>query len=176
MSRKVKCKKCGKIMKNTEAYKVTKGNKNEYYCNIFEYNEIIKEKAVKDECMALVAEVFNVKYCVPMIVKELNKISKYYNYETIILTFKDKEVRKTIDWFLSQNEICYGTIRYVFTIIENNIARVYKKRKKELEQIEKMLNGSKNTVDIDIMNDIMNDNKPKEIKHDDNDISQWLDD
>ena len=177
MSRKVKCKKCGKIILNTEAYKVVKGNKNEYYCNIFEYENIIKEKAVKDECMRLVTEVFNVKYCVPMIVKELNNLRKYYDYETIISTFKDKETRKTIDWFLSENEICYGTVRYVFTIIENNIDKIFKQRKKELEQIEKMLNGSaKNTIDIDIMNDIINYNKPKEIKYDDNDISQWLDD
>ena len=40
-----------------------------------------------------------------------------------------------------------------------------------------MLNGSaKNIIDIDIMNDIINNDKPKEIKYDDNDISQWLDD
>lgn len=174
MGRKVKCKKCGKQLINTEAYKVVKGNKNEYYCSENEYNEIIKEKVIKDECMRLVSEVFNVKYCVPMIVKELNNLRKYYDYETIISTFKDKETRKTIDWFLSENEICYGTIRYVFVVIENNIDKIFKQRKKELEQIEKMLNEStKNTIDIDIMNNM--DNRTVEISND-NDISQWLDD
>ena len=111
-----------------------------------------------------------------MVVKELNNIAKHYNYKTIISTFKDKETRKTIDWFLSENEISYGTVRYVFVVIENNIDKIFKQRKKELEQIEKMLNGSgKNNIDINIMNDMI-DNKPREIKHDDNDISQWLDD
>ena len=172
MGRKVKCKICGKQLINTEAYKITKNNKNEYYCNVFEYENMLKEKAVKDECMEFVAEVFNVKYCMPMIVKELNNLRKYYDYETIILTFKDKETRKTIDWFLSENEISYGTIRYVFTIISNNIDRVFKKRKKELEQIEKMLNGSKNTVDIDIMNDIEENETDK--KKDIVDISDFL--
>ena len=173
MGRKVKCRKCGKIMKNTEAYKVTKGNKNEYYCNIFEYENMLKEKAIKDECMELVAEVFNVKYCVPMIIKELNKIAKYYNYETIILTFKDKEVKSTVEWFLDNNGFNFGTVRYVFTIIENNIARVFKQRKKELEQIEKMLNGSgKNNIDINIMNDIEENETDK--KKDIVDISDFL--
>ena len=177
MSRKVKCKKCGKIILNTEAYKVVKGNKNEYYCSENEYNEITKEKEDRNKCLELISSVFGIEFCPPMVVKELNNISKHYDYKTIIDTFNDNEVKNTVDWFLDNNGFNFGTVRYVFTIISNNIARVYKKRKKELEQIEKMLNGSgKNNIDINIMNDIMNDNKPKEIKHDDNDISQWLDD
>ena len=136
---------------------------------------MLKEKEERNKCLELISSVFGIEFCPPMVIKELNSIVKHYDYKTIIDTFNDNEVKNTIDWFLDNNGFNFGTVRYVFTIISNNIARVFKKRKKELEQIEKMLNGSKNTVDIDIMNDMI-DNKPREIKYDDNDISQWLDD
>ena len=80
MSRKVKCKICKKQLTTDTSFKVVRNGKNEYYCSVEEYENMLKEKAIKDECMELVAEVFNVKYCVPMIVKELNNLRKYYDY------------------------------------------------------------------------------------------------
>ena len=175
MSRKVKCKICKKQLTSDSAYKVTdEKGKNSYYCNEEEYSNMVKEKEDKNECLTMLSEIFNTEYCPPMVVKELNNIAKHYDYKTIIDTFNDDEVKNTVGWFLDNNGFNFGTVRYVFTIISNNIPRVYKQRQEELEKIKKMLEGNKNDIDIDIMNDII-DNKTVEISND-NDISQWLDD
>ena len=173
MSRKVKCKICKKQLTTDTSFKVVRNGKNEYYCSEEEYNELLKEKEDRNKCLELIASVFNIEYCPPMVVKELNNISKHYDYKTIIDTLNDKEVKSTIEWFLDNNGFNFGTVRYVFTIIENNIDKIFKQRKKELEQIEKMLNGSaKNTIDIDIMNDIEENETDK--KKDIVDISDFL--
>ena len=173
MSRKVKCKICKKQLTIDTSFKVVRNGKNEYYCSEEEYNELLKEKEERNKCLELISSVFGIEFCPPMVVKELNNIAKHYDYKTIIDTFNDDEVKNTVGWFLDNNGFNFGTVRYVFTIISNNIARVYKKRKKELEQIEKMLNGSaKNTIDVSIMNDIEENktNKKKDIV----DISDFL--
>ena len=173
MSRKVKCKICKKQLTTDTSFKVVRNGKNEYYCSEEEYNELLKEKEDRNKCLELIASVFNIEYCPPMVVKELNSIAKHYNYKTIMDTFNDKEVKSTVEWFLDNNGFNFGTVRYVFTIIENNIARVYKQRKEELAKIEKMLNGSaKNTIDVSIMNDIEENKTDK--KKDIVDISDFL--
>ena len=173
MSRKVKCKICKKQLTTDTSFKVVRNGKNEYYCSEEEYNELLKEKEERNKCLELISSVFGIEFCPPMVVKELNNIAKHYNYETIMDTFNDNEVKNTVSWFLDNNGFNFGTVRYVFTIISNNIARVYKKHQEELEKIKKMLEGNKNDIDIDIMNNM--DNKTVEISND-NDISQWLDD
>ena len=173
MGRKVKCKICKKQLTTDTSFKVVRNGKNEYYCSEEEYNELLKEKEERNKCLELISSVFGIEFCPPMVVKELNNIAKHYNYETIMDTFNDNEVKNTVGWFLDNNGFNFGTVRYVFTIISNNIARVYKKHQEELEKIKKMLEGNKNDIDIDIMNNM--DNKTVEISND-NDISQWLDD
>ena len=173
MSRKVKCKICKKQLTTDTSFKVVRNGKNEYYCSEEEYNELLKEKEERNKCLELISSVFGIEFCPPMVVKELNNIAKHYNYETIMDTFNDNEVKNTVGWFLDNNGFNFGTVRYVFTIISNNIARVYKKHQEELEKIKKMLEGNKNDIDIDIMNNM--NNKTVEISND-NDISQWLDD
>ena len=172
MGRKVKCKKCGKQLTTDTSFKVVRNGKNEYYCSEEEYNELLKEKEERNKCLELISSVFGIEYCPPMVVKELNSIAKHYNYKTIMDTFNDKEVKSTVEWFLDNNGFNFGTVRYVFTIIENNIARVFKQRKKELEQIEKMLNGSEDNIYISIMNDIEENKTDK--KKDIVDISDFL--
>ena len=173
MGRKVKCKICKKQLTTDTSFKVVRNGKNEYYCSEEEYNELLKEKEERNKCLELISSVFGIEFCPPMVVKELNNIAIHYNYETIMDTFNDNEVKNTVGWFLDNNGFNFGTVRYVFTIIFNNIARVYKKHQEELEKIKKMLEGNKNDIDIDIMNNM--DNKTVEISND-NDISQWLDD
>ena len=173
MSRKVKCKICKKQLTTDTSFKVVRNGKNEYYCSEEEYNELLKEKEERNKCLELISSVFGIEFCPPMVVKELNNIAKHYNYETIIDTFNDVEVKNTVGWFLDNNGFNFGTVRYVFTIIENNIDKIFKQRKKELEQIEKMLNGSaKNTIDVTIMNDIEENETDK--KKDIVDISDFL--
>lgn len=174
MARKVKCKICKKELTSDKAYKVIdEKGKNSYYCSKEEYYNMMEEKENKSKCLTMLSEIFDIEFCPPVVVKELNKIREYYDYNIIMETLKDQNVAETARWFLSNKQFDYGCVRYVFTLVENNIPKIYKKRQEELEKIRKMLEGNKNDIDIDIMNNM--DNKTIEISND-NDISQWLDD
>ena len=175
MPRKCKCKICKKELTTDKAFMVldTK-NKKHYYCTQEEYEEELEEINSKNKCYETISTIMNIPFVTPMMKKELKKIRKYYIYPVIERTFKDNS--DSIQWFLnnkaSDNE--YGNMRYIISIILNNIQKTAKIYKKEQEEMKKLFESDKNTEDsISIMNDL--DNK-KQIDRNVSDISEFLDD
>ena len=135
MARKVKCQICKKELTNETAYKVTKGNKNLYYCSQEEYEDMLGEKGRKDRFYQFLAQELHQQYIPPMVTREINNLLKTFGYDTIKQTFI--ECKEPIHKFLEQQGylIQYNTCRYIFAIIGNNIVRVDKQRQKEIEAL-----------------------------------------
>lgn len=172
MPRKVICKICGKQLTNDKAYKVTINGKNKYYCTKEEYDNMIKQSEIKQDCLNYIAECMRLKFCTPFVLKEINKLINYYDYPIIKRTFKDNI--DSINWFLDNNSNSseFGKVRYIFTIIANNINKSAKTYKEEQEKMKKLFNKSNN--DIEIMN-TMENNKIKNNNTNIHDISSFLD-
>ena len=111
------------------------------------------------------------KFCTPFVLKEINKLINYYDYPVIKRTFKDNI--KSIDWFLDNNENNseFGKVRYIFTIIQNNINKSAKDYKEEQEKM-KSLFKKENDIDIELINKLDNKNNKINNIHD---ISNFLD-
>lgn len=171
MGRKCKCKICKKELITDTAYKVVVDNKNTYYCNEEEYKNELKKKQYKDNCYNTIKNILNEPFVTPMMKKEINKLTGFYDYIVIEKTFKECE--ENIKWFLNNKEYNteYAKIRYVITIIQNNINSVYKRYTGELKEMEKLFKQSNNeTVDTNIINNSIINN----LKNN-NDISEFLD-
>ncbi|HDK7194908.1 TPA: hypothetical protein PTV74_003215 [Clostridium botulinum] len=171
MGRKCKCRICKKELTTDTAYKVVIDNKNAYYCNEEEYKNTLKTKQLKDNCYNTIKNMLNEPFVTPMMKKEINKLKEFYDYIVIEKTFKECE--ENIKWFLSNKEYSteYAKIRYIITIIQNNINSVYKRYTEELKEMEKLFKQSNNeTIDINIINNSITNN----LKNN-NDISEFLD-
>lgn len=122
----VKCRKCGSKIDRQYAYKhihVTQsGNKNMYYCNEEEFNEDITYKKYYNDTRLLVDKILNYT-CIS---NQKNKmITSLYN-----IGYTPKHVFDCMDHYsdeiikymdLKQIENEYGKLRYIFTVVENNI-------------------------------------------------------
>lgn len=178
MGRKCKCKICKNQLNTDTAYKVIINGKNTYYCNKEEYDiyyeDINKRKEEKEKCYDTICNILNIPFLTPMYIKQLNKLKEFYDYYTIERTFKECE--NNILWFLNKNEDSseYGKSRYIMTIIINNINTIYKKIKKEKEEILDLFNKSNIENPIEVFNSI----EERENKKDDTivDITNFLDD
>ena len=174
MSRKCKCKICGKQLTTDTAYKITNYNgKNTYYCSKEEYDEVNKKKEIENRCYNTISTIMNIPFVTPMLKKQIKKIVEFYDYPIIERTFKENE--KAIKWFLDNNEDSseYGKSRYIMTIIINNINGVARKYKEEQKRIKQLFESNNNNNDISIINDL---NDKQQIKRDVSDISEFLDD
>lgn len=171
MVRKCKCQICKKQLNTDIAYKIIKNNKNLYYCSKEEYDNNIKEQEIKRSCLDYIAQCMRLKFCTPFVLKEINKLINYYDYPVIKRTFKDNI--KSIDWFLDNNENNseFGKVRYIFTIIQNNINKSAKDYKEEQEKM-KSLFKKENDIDIELINKLDNKNNKINNIHD---ISNFLD-
>lgn len=172
MARKCKCQICKTDLMTDIAYKITdEKGKSKYYCNEQEYTQMIKDKDDKNRCINILCEILHIPYAPPVLIKEIDKIRKHYQYEVIYRTIKESE--KTIQWFISNNEDAseYAKARYIATVVSNNINKVKKKYDIELKAIQELFNKKeKQTIDIDIMNNISTSSN-KNIS----DISDFLD-
>lgn len=169
--RKVKCKSCKKELYNTEAYQVIEGAKKSYYCTEEEYKDIQSEKEQYKTCLERIAEVMNIKFVPPVMLKKINELREFYNYCVIERTFI--ECKSTIQWALDNKEFNseFVKAKYITSIVANNIAKVDKKIKQEKKELEKLFSKSNNT-EVEII-DIANDRniENKEVS----DISMFLD-
>lgn len=154
MARKCICRGCGKHLTTDIAYKVIENKKNIYYCTKEEYEELQKKKVDKEECLVVVAELLQLKFVPPSLLKQLNTLNELYDYVIITKTFK--ECADKIRWFMdnksSDND--FANFKYVITIVANNINSVYKKYQKEQKEIQKLFTKKQDDIDVDIMNDI----------------------
>lgn len=173
MARKCKCKICKKELTTDVAYKVIANNKNVYYCNEEEYQNELKEKQQKDNCYNTIKSILNEPFVTPMMKKEISKLKGFYSYIVIEKTFKECE--ENIKWFLNNKEYNteYAKIRYIITIIQNNINTTYKKHIQDIKKMENLFKKSNNNIiDVDLIN---NANENNLNNNNNNDISEFLD-
>lgn len=167
--RKVKCKICGKTSTNEQAYKVTKGKLNYYYCSKEEYDEVQAEKDNKQRCLDTVSSILDIRLIPPIMVKQIVEIREYYDYAIIERTFKECEnvIRRFIETSDSSE---YAKAKYIITIVANNINNTYKKWKLEQKQMEELFNNAKSINDeVFVIED-------KQVIREVSDISDFLDD
>lgn len=132
MPRTAKCKYCGKPVITTEGYKVVVGGRNTYYCNEQEYKKIVTLSQVRNNVLAICAEVLN-NPTDGVISKELNewltmaditKISAYLTENKVYII--DQLGRKTFNSY-------YGKVRYFSAIVKNGLP-VYKMPQPDIEK------------------------------------------
>ena len=171
MARGCKCTYCKKQLNTDIAYKVVVNGRNKYYCNEEEYKQIQEEINSKNKCLETIITMLNVPFIQPVMLKEINLLRDFYSYIVIEKAFKDNE--QSILWFLENkdNGSEFGKIKYIMTIIKNNINSTFKKYTQEQKDLQKIFNKVENQeVDIDIMNITI------EVQNNDiSDISQFLD-
>lgn len=171
MARGCKCTYCKKQLNTDIAYKVIVNGRNKYYCNEEEYRQIQEEIDNKNKCLETIMVMLNVPFIQPIMLKEINLLREFYSYIVIEKAFKDNE--QSILWFLENkdNGSDFGKIKYIMTIIKNNINSTFRKYTQEQKELERMFNKSESQeVDIDIMNTTI------EVKDNNiSDISQFLD-
>lgn len=170
--RKVICRKCGKELYNVDAYQVIEGTRKLYYCTEEEYKYIQKEKEQYNNCLEIVAQITNVKFVPPVMIKKLKEIRRFYDYHIISRTFRECE--STIKWSLENREFVneFAQAKYITSIIANNIDKADKKVRQEKKELERLFNKSNNNIGIEIMDIPVN----TELKSENiSDISMFLD-
>ena len=122
----VKCKHCKKQIDKDIAYKVehtTKSGKkqNHYYCSFEEYNKIETEKEFFRKCQYTTDDMLGYPICNNSRNKFLANLNKLYSYETIYncIEFYKYDTLKYMEKKCIESE--YGKLRYIFSVIENNI-------------------------------------------------------
>ncbi|EWH19850.1 hypothetical protein [Bacillus haynesii] len=156
MARRCVCQIC-KAKGNTDTfYKVTDQNgKNKYYCNIEEYERFIKEKLKRDNLFKFISEeVFEYdpgQIIPPVMVKSINDLHTFYDYEVIQECFD--ECQSDIKYWLNAKNFSseYHMVRYVMKIIESKINDVYKKWRYEIKQ---KIEEENNVLDFGIINEM----------------------
>lgn len=117
---KVKCRVCGKSMPSEEAYKVTVGKVNKYYCSEMEYKDKKFHEHVKQDIACLLANILDMPlYSNTTIFKEW-KGWQDIAPDTVILDFlrsKESYLINKIDKI--QNS--YAKIKYLSAVVKNSI-------------------------------------------------------
>ena len=172
MGRKAKCRACGKELSTNEAFKVTEGKVNKYYCTQEEYEEIQRDKQRKEECFKHLEGFMKVPIS-KIARKRINELHEYYSYEVIYRTIKfvEDRIRYAVENKNFNSE--QAMVNYLIAIIENNANMVLKEYEKEIADFKKLFEEPKNDIDLDIINDL--DDKPI-AKPRTSDISSFLDD
>lgn len=117
----VKCKACiDKKIERSTAYKVVIKGKNEYYCNEKEYQQKLKQTADRVNTINIINEMFGYEITNSALNKELKEISANHSFEKIYSYIHDN--KQMLERSLSKDfNSEYGKIRYLSTIIKNNI-------------------------------------------------------
>lgn len=164
--RKVKCKACGKELYNVDAFKVSKNNKNIYYCSEDEYIEIYNRKQIKSNCFRYIAELINAPILPPVFIKSVNEVAKFYDYEVIQRTFKRQ--KEKVLWALGNREFNteFAKCKYIMSIILNNINAVNNEVKREKEKVN---------IDRYVETEIFDIPQQVEASNNKKDLSRFLD-
>jgi len=116
----VKCKCHNNKIERDAAYKVVVNNKNEYYCNEYEYLKIKEEKENRINTYNIINDIFGYVVINTILFKEINEISKVYSYTKIYSYIKEN--LDNLNKFMNKNfNNEYGKIKYFTTIIKNNL-------------------------------------------------------
>ena len=120
----VKCKYCGKLIQRENAYKVVKGNVNNYYCSETEYNNMLSAKLAeqknKEKMYSLINDIIG-KTTNTILFKEIKIWLSVTNYSNIVSYLIDNK-QFLVDTMQKKNFANdYGMIRYFSAIVKNNI-------------------------------------------------------
>lgn len=155
MGRKCVCQICKKKGNTDEFYKLSKNGKNKYYCSKEEYDQYQLNITKRYELLKFIAEDIleyeNGQIVPPIMVKKIDNLSKFYDFEVIHKCFelKQNDIKYWIKTKEFDNE--YGMSSYVMRIVENNINDVYEEWKRKKQTIEK----EKTELDVEIINEVM---------------------
>ena len=144
----VTCRICKTKIDRDIAYKV---GKNRYFCSEEEYIQDLerKEKAfleeqerkeklqkIKDDVYDMICVLLGRKTTNTMLFKELAELNEIYTYDNVYTYIYDnfELLEKTMDEKTFSSE--YGEIRYLFSIIKNNINDYLTIKKDEIEENE----------------------------------------
>ncbi|MGK4040814.1 hypothetical protein AB0Y20_00835 [Heyndrickxia oleronia] len=174
MARQVVCKICRKKGDSDNFYKVTGDNGlNKYYCSKEEYENLMNERSKFKSLMEYVAlevlEYEDGQIVPPTMVKKINKLNEFYDYDVISECFKQN--KESIQYWVKVKNFSseYGMTSYIMKIIEGSINDIYKTWKYKKQQQIKIEN---NSVDFDILNQLDNHNAENK---EDNGILDFLD-
>lgn len=174
MGRKVVCKLCKNKGDSDIFHKVSdeKGT-SKYYCNQTEYdnwnNENIKRQKLLDFVIFDVFGYEEGQSVNSILFKKLQKLNEFYDNDVILECFVVN--KDTIHYWMNNKQFTneYNMICYIMKIVEGNINDTYNKWKFKQQQAIKQEN---NSVDLDIMNQLDNNNNSKQ---DNNGILGFLD-
>lgn len=127
----VSCKGCKKKIDRDSAFKVTVNNKNNYYCNEDEYNEIQIEKESRLKVINYTFEIIG-KTTNTVLMKELNEIGKIHTYRKTLRYLEKNLIDLNILMDRNFNSE-YGKIKYFTTILKNQIGDFVEKKNEEIE-------------------------------------------
>lgn len=119
------CRGCGKKVDRSQAYKITQGKVNLYYCSEDEYKKILaeKEKAqeIKNNLQSIIDEIFGYPVVNTALYKEQSEWAKVKPLETIVAYLSDNKhyISTTLENKSFNSE--YGKIRYFSAIVKNNV-------------------------------------------------------
>jgi hypothetical protein len=142
MARKCKCKICGTNLTTDIAYKVNKS----YYCNEVEYSQYHQENVAYKKIIDNINYILGYISTNTSIFKEIQKLKIAYTY-THINNYLETE-RDNIINYISRKDFNneYNKIRYIFTIISNNLADFIEIKPQETELVSII----QNEQDLDI--------------------------
>ena len=127
MPRIVKCQDTGEKSTNDKAYKAPNGK---YYSSAEAYQEIAAQKEARNECINYLYELLDYDDIpAPTAMYKLLDEMKKCGYDVILTTLERCEDK--ILWALNHKEFNneYNKIKYIMTIVRNNIVDVYKEKK-----------------------------------------------
>lgn len=139
----VKCKGCGQKIDRDKAYKMVINEKNNYYCNETEYNNIILTQKIRNGILETINDIFGYKIINTLLYKELKEVYQVYTYSLVYDYLIENKVKLSKLMNKDFNNE-YGRIRYFSTILKNNLNDF-----KQFEKFEDIKNSSNiETVEI----------------------------
>ncbi len=131
----VKCRCCGNKVERNEAFKIVVKDKNHYYCNAIEFEQINIEKESRLKVIDLVFEIIG-ETTNTSVFKELTDISKVHGYQKML-----SYMESNMDYLNKAMVTCsgskeYGRIRYLMAIIKNELGDFVETITKEDDVVE----------------------------------------
>lgn len=117
----VKCRTCGKKIERNDAYKVSKGKVNEYYCNEQEYLDKVHAKDLHDDVYNKIFDIFGYTIENKIIYKEISALEKIYGFQRIydVLCYHEAQLEGIMSRDFNSE---YGKIRYFSVVLKNKLS------------------------------------------------------
>jgi Fe-S oxidoreductase len=126
----VTCKMCKSKIDKQTAYKVLIKNKNNYYCNKNEYENMVFENESRFKVIDLSFEIIGTTTNTSLM-KELSDIAKVHTYNKI-LKYMEANIHDLNKFMGKGFDSEYGKIKYFVTIIKNQIGDFNSKKETEI--------------------------------------------